>query len=67
MRLQAPRDHALAEDNGTRRFTTRPDIVISRNAEHLLIVDTKWTRLNGPIAAPRQPAAPAQLALSNNK
>ena len=54
VRLQAPRDHALAEDNGARRFATRPDIVVSRNTEHLLIIDTKWKRLTGPIDDPQR-------------
>jgi 5-methylcytosine-specific restriction enzyme subunit McrC len=48
VRLQGPHDHALLADNGVGRFTTRPDIVISRDAERVLVVDTKWKRLTGP-------------------
>jgi 5-methylcytosine-specific restriction enzyme subunit McrC len=61
VRLQAPRDHALAENNGTRRFPTRPDIVVSRNREHLLIIDTKWKRLTGPIDDPQRGVGQADV------
>ena len=61
VRLQAPRDHALAEDNGARRFATRPDIVVSRNTEHLLIIDTKWKRLTAPIDDPQRGVGQADV------
>ena len=61
VRLQAPRYYALTEDNGKGRFSTRPDIVISRNAEHLLIVDTKRKRLTGPIDDPQRGVGQADV------
>ena len=50
VQLQGPRDYALVElESGTRRFATRPDIVLSRNGTPLSIIDTKWKRLKGAI------------------
>jgi 5-methylcytosine-specific restriction enzyme subunit McrC len=48
--LQGPRGYALT-DHGTDkgRFSTRPDIVISRDGTRLLVIDTKWKRLKGEI------------------
>ena len=56
VRLQGPRDHALIGigDDSIPRFATRPDIVVSRNHEALLIVDTKWKRLKGVIDNPKR-------------
>jgi 5-methylcytosine-specific restriction enzyme subunit McrC len=48
--LQGPQGYALIDHlTGIRRFATRPDIVISRAGERLLIIDTKWKRLKGEI------------------
>ena len=50
VRLQGPRDHALVADDDTRRFATKPDIVLSYEGEHVLIIDTKWKRLEGAVS-----------------
>lgn len=54
VQLQGPRDHALADDGGTRRFATRPDIVVSRSGEAVLVIDTKWKRLTGVVDDPKR-------------
>ena len=53
VRLQGPRDHVLAGEDGAVRFATRPDIVVSRGGVPILIVDTKWKRLKGDVDARR--------------
>lgn len=45
IRLQGPKGHALVADDGSRRFATRPDIVISQGGRVRLIIDTKWKSL----------------------
>ena len=40
VRLQGPPNHVLSELNGTLRFATRPDIVVSRGGVPRLIIDT---------------------------
>jgi 5-methylcytosine-specific restriction enzyme subunit McrC len=48
--LQGPQSYALIDHaTGTRRFATRPDIVVSKDGKPLLIIDTKWKRLKGEI------------------
>jgi 5-methylcytosine-specific restriction enzyme subunit McrC len=54
VRLQGPRDYALIGDDLAGRFATRPDIVISRNGNPLLIIDTKWKRLKGLLDDPKR-------------
>lgn len=49
VRLQGPQDHALEADDGSRRFKTKPDIVVTRHGRSVLIIDTKWKRLKGEI------------------
>jgi 5-methylcytosine-specific restriction enzyme subunit McrC len=61
VRLQGPLDHALSAGNGVRRFTTRPDIVISRDGERVLIADTKWKRLTGAIDDPKHGVGQADV------
>ena len=52
--LQGPRSHALIEcESGRNRFATKPDIVISRDGERQLVIDTKWKRLKGQIDDPK--------------
>jgi 5-methylcytosine-specific restriction enzyme subunit McrC len=48
--LQGPQSYALIDHaTGTRRFATRPDIIVSKDGKPLLIIDTKWKRLKGEI------------------
>lgn len=54
VRLQGPRDHALASDDGVRCFATCPDIFVSRASEPILIIDTKWKRLTGNMDDPKR-------------
>jgi 5-methylcytosine-specific restriction enzyme subunit McrC len=61
--LQGPRAHALVADDLTRtpRFATRPDIVVSRHGDPLLIIDTKWKRLKGIIDDPKRGVGQADV------
>lgn len=61
VRLQGPQDHALSESDGTPRFATRPDIVVSRDRVPELIVDTKWKRLTGAMEDPRRGVGQADV------
>lgn len=62
VRLQGPRDHALVEDgSGKPRFRTIPDIVVSRNGEQMLVIDTKWKRLRGRIDDPKHGVGQADV------
>ncbi len=61
VRLQGPRDHALTADDLKPRFATKPDIVVSRNGDRLLIVDTKWKRLKGVIDNPKRGVGQADV------
>ncbi|MFN3725233.1 MAG: McrC family protein [Allosphingosinicella sp.] len=54
VRLQGPRDFVLQEvEGGQARFATRPDITVTRNGRPVLVIDTKWKRLNGAIDDPK--------------
>lgn len=65
--LQGGRLHCLAEldenhaPSGRRRFMTKPDIIIRRGAERLLIIDTKWKRLAPSIDDPKQGVSQADV------
>lgn len=61
VRLQGPPDFVLIADDHTRRFATRPDIVVSKNGKPLLIVDTKWKRLKGAIDDPKRGVGQADV------
>lgn len=58
--LQGGRLHCLAElgddhtPTGRRRFMTKPDIIIRRGHERVMIIDTKWKRLAPSIDDPKQ-------------
>jgi len=46
VRLQGPWKYALTSVDGAQhRFVTKPDIVVSRDGRPVLIIDTKWKRL----------------------
>jgi 5-methylcytosine-specific restriction enzyme subunit McrC len=61
VRLQGPINHALISQAGQLRFATRPDIVISRGSEAVLIIDTKWKRLKALSDDPRLGVAQADV------
>jgi 5-methylcytosine-specific restriction enzyme subunit McrC len=61
VRLQGPQSYALVGDNEVRRFATRPDIVVSRDGEPVLIIDTKWKRLKGAIDDPKRGVGQADV------
>jgi 5-methylcytosine-specific restriction enzyme subunit McrC len=58
--LQGGRLHCLAEfdeegnPTSKRRFMTKPDIIIRRGGERIMIIDTKWKRLSPSIDDPKQ-------------
>jgi 5-methylcytosine-specific restriction enzyme subunit McrC len=60
VQLQGPRSYALQSADGN-HFATRPDIVISRGGERLLIIDTKWKRLKGAINDRKQGVSQADV------
>ncbi|MGQ4631874.1 5-methylcytosine restriction system specificity protein McrC, partial [Raoultella ornithinolytica] len=47
VRAQAGRLYCLIEDvkEGKPRFQTRPDLLIERNHQIVMIIDTKWKRI----------------------
>lgn len=65
--LQGGRLHCLAEldddhaPTGRRRFVTKPDIIIRRGPERLMIIDTKWKRLAPSIDDPKQGVSQADV------
>jgi 5-methylcytosine-specific restriction enzyme subunit McrC len=53
--LQGPRSRALSEiSTKIPRFMTKPDIVIHCGDAPVMVIDTKWKRLAGPIDDPRR-------------
>jgi 5-methylcytosine-specific restriction enzyme subunit McrC len=53
--LQGPRSYALSEiSTNVPRFMTKPDIVIHCGDTPVMVIDTKWKRLAGPIDDPRR-------------
>jgi 5-methylcytosine-specific restriction enzyme subunit McrC len=65
--LQGGRLHCLAEldedygPTGRRRFMTKPDIIIRRGPERVMIIDTKWKRLAPSIDDPKQGVGQADV------
>ena len=54
----------LGEDEaqqGKQRFMTKPDIIIRRGAERMLIIDTKWKRLAPAMDDPKQGVSQADV------
>ena len=53
--LQGPKSYALSEiGTNELRFMTKPDIVIHCGDRPLMVIDTKWKRLAGPIDDPKR-------------
>ena len=62
VRLQGPRRFALSDaDNGRERFATVPDIVLARDGETRMVIDTKWKRLSAAIDDPKHGVAQADI------
>lgn len=53
-------DHQFAP-TGARRFMTKPDIIVRRGKERLLIIDTKWKKLATSIDDPKQGVSQADV------
>ena len=54
VRLQGPRDFALIDVQGPRRFATKPDIHITFPNGATAIVDTKWKQLTNGLEDPKR-------------
>lgn len=55
IRVQGGRRFCLEDmTNGERRFMTKPDILVERDGEVVLVIDTKWKRLSARIDDPKQ-------------
>lgn len=52
VQLQGPRGYALTSDKGVPHLATKPDIVVSRHGQPVVIIDTKWKRLTGTTSDP---------------
>jgi 5-methylcytosine-specific restriction enzyme subunit McrC len=48
-------------DSSTKRFMTKPDILVKRGASVELIIDTKWKRLSARIDDPKQGVSQADV------
>ncbi|WP_242140754.1 McrC family protein [Sphingomonas sp. TREG-RG-20F-R18-01] len=51
----------LSEPDGARRFQVRPDILVRRGTETLLVIDTKWKRIAARIDDPKQGVSQADV------
>lgn len=58
---QDRRLYCLTEQDGPRRFQVRPDIVVRRGAETVMIIDTKWKRISARIDDPKQGVSQADV------
>jgi 5-methylcytosine-specific restriction enzyme subunit McrC len=58
---QDRRLHCLTEPGGARRFQVRPDIVVRRGTETMMIIDTKWKRISARIDDPKQGVSQADV------
>jgi 5-methylcytosine-specific restriction enzyme subunit McrC len=58
---QDRRLYCLAESDGVRRFQVRPDIVVRRGSETLMIIDTKWKRIAARIDDSKQGVSQADV------
>lgn len=58
---QDRRLYCLTDPAGSRRFQVRPDIVVRRGAEAVMIIDTKWKRISSRIDDPKQGVSQADV------
>jgi 5-methylcytosine-specific restriction enzyme subunit McrC len=60
--LQGPKNYALSEiGTNEPRFMTKPDIVIHRHDTPVMVIDTKWKRLTGPINDSKRGVSPSDV------
>ena len=60
--LQGPRSYALSEiSTNIPRFMTKPDVVIHYGDTPVMVIDTKWKRLAGPIDDSRRGVSPSDV------
>jgi len=53
--------YCLFEEDGRGRFQTRPDILVKKGDEILLVIDTKWKRIAPRIDDPKQGVSQADI------
>ena len=58
---QDRRLYCLTDPAGVRRFQVRPDIVVRRGAEAVMVIDTKWKRIAARIDDPKQGVSQADI------
>ena len=58
---QDRRLYCLTEPSGAQRFQVRPDIVVRRGLETVMIIDTKWKRISAKIDDPKQGVSQADV------
>jgi 5-methylcytosine-specific restriction enzyme subunit McrC len=58
---QDRRLYCLTDAGGARRFQVRPDVVIRRGAEAVMVIDTKWKRIAARIDDPKQGVSQADV------
>lgn len=61
VRLQGPYGYALSEEDGTPRFRTIPDVVVSSKGRAVIVLDTKWKSLVAPSADTRRGISQADV------
>ncbi len=61
VRLQGPHGYLLSENDGTPRFRTVPDVVVSNKGKAVLVLDTKWKSLTAPSADPKRGISQADV------
>lgn len=59
--VQDRRLFCLSEPEGARRFQVRPDILVRRGTETLMVIDTKWKRIAARIDDPKQGVSQADV------
>lgn len=58
---QDRRLYCLSEPDGARRFQVRPDILVRRGSETVMVIDTKWKRIAARIDDPKQGVSQADI------